>query len=152
MEVVVALLVLGVAVVGGWGSASAGDFYAQLAKPSWAPPSWLFGPVWAVLYLCIAIAGILYLRSSSDDKLPGMILFGSQLFLNAMWSWCFFAWRRGHVAFVVILLLLAAIVSFAWVAYRPSPISSFLFVPYAVWVGFAAMLNFVLWQRNSDVL
>jgi len=78
---IVALVIL-TALIGGCGSASAGEFYDSLAKPAWAPPKQLFGPVWTFLYICIAIAGVLYLRSGGEGKMVGLTIYASQLVLN----------------------------------------------------------------------
>jgi tryptophan-rich sensory protein len=124
-----------------------GEWYAQLAKPSWTPPSWLFGPVWTVLYVAIAVAGWLVWRADKRAALP-LALWVAQIVLNASWSWLFFGLHRPGTALVEILVLLALIAAFAIAAWPVSRTASILFVPYALWVSFATALNFAIWRLN----
>lgn len=121
-------------------------WYAGLAKPSWTPPSWLFGPVWSVLYLSMAVAAWLVWRRG-NAILP-MILFGVQLALNAAWSWLFFSLHNPGLGFADILLLWAAIVATMIALWRGSLLAGLLFIPYLGWVSFAAVLNFAIWRLN----
>ena len=116
-----------------------GQWYAGLAKPPFNPPAWLFGPVWTVLYIFIAIAGwSVWLR---DRTVWPMKLWWAQLVLNFLWTPVFFAARLPGLALVVILLMLAAILAFIATAWRQDRLAAWLFVPYAAWVAFASMLN-----------
>jgi tryptophan-rich sensory protein len=92
---VVALAVTYVAAaIGGLGSVDAPAFYAQLDRPSWAPPAWLFGPAWAVLFTLMAIAAWWVWRAVGWPRArPALGVFAAQLLANALWSWLFFAWR-----------------------------------------------------------
>lgn len=123
-------------------------WYAHLAKPSWTPPNWLFAPVWTLLYLAMGIAAGLVWRSSGLTKRP-LQLFALQLLLNVAWSALFFGMRAPGAAFAEILLLwfaiLATLVAFA----RVRRASGWLLIPYWVWVGYAAALNFSIWRLNS---
>ena len=84
------------AAIGAVASIQAQSFYSQLVQPSWAPPAWLFGPVWTALYICMAIAAWLVWRSGGIRGNRGALsLFVVQLALNALWTWLFFAWHRG---------------------------------------------------------
>ncbi|HEY6644243.1 TspO/MBR family protein [Povalibacter sp.] len=125
-----------------------GFWFEQLAKPSWNPPGALFGPVWTVLYIAIAVAGWLVWRSAGRIVLSLQIWF-AQLVLNGLWSFLFFGLHRPDLALVDILLLLALIVAFIVTARHRSPMASWLFVPYAAWVSFATALNFAIWRLNS---
>jgi tryptophan-rich sensory protein len=125
------------------------DWYAALSKPDWTPPSWLFAPVWTLLYAGIAVAGWLVWRRSGGRLTPALVLWLLQLGLNATWSWLFFGLHRPGMALVDIAALLLCILAFTIVARRLSPVSSLLFVPYALWVAFATALNYAIWQRNS---
>jgi tryptophan-rich sensory protein len=128
---------------------SPGPWYAQLDKPDWTPPAWLFAPVWSTLYLAIAVAGgLVWRRSGSRVTLP-LILWIVQLILNGAWSWLFFGLRSPALAFADIVLLLLFILLFMVCAFRVSRLAAYLFVPYALWVAFAAVLNFAIWQMNS---
>ncbi len=123
-------------------------WYQQLAKPSWNPPNAVFGPVWTILYIAIAVAGWLVWRAAGRIMLPLHFWF-AQLILNGLWSFLFFGLHRPDLALVDIVLLLAAIFAFIVTARRRSVVASWLFVPYAAWVGFATALNFSIWQLNS---
>ena len=123
------------------------NWYAGLAKPSWTPPSWVFGPVWSVLYLSMAVAAWLVWRKG--DALMPLILFAVQLALNAAWSWLFFGMHSPSAAFVDIVLLWVAIAATTAVFWRRSPVAGILFVPYLIWVSFATVLNFAIWRLNG---
>ncbi len=125
-----------------------GAWYASLAKPSWTPPNWLFGPVWTVLYVGIAIAGWQAWKRSGRKVTPLLGLWGVQLVLNTAWSWLFFGLHRPGVALVEIVALLATIVAFAILARPVSALASTLFIPYALWVSFATALNGAIWRLN----
>jgi nitroreductase len=87
------------AAVGGAASARAGAFYAELAQPAWAPPGWLFGPVWSLLYTLMGVAAWLVWRERGFRAARGALtLYLAQLALNALWTWLFFAWRLGALA------------------------------------------------------
>ena len=135
--------------VGAIASVNASEFYGQLQQPSWAPPPWLFGPVWTLLYALMAIAAWLVWRAHGfrANSLP-LGLFLVQLSLNALWSWLFFTWRLGGLAFSEILLLWLLILATAITFWRVRPIAGVLLVPYLCWVTFAGVLNFTLWRLN----
>lgn len=134
-------------------SAAAPEFYRELTRPSWAPPAWLFGPVWTVLFIMMAVAAWLVWRERgfAGARTP-LGLFIVQLVANALWSWLFFAWRLGALALgeiVLMWLLIAATIAAFW---RVRPIASALLVPYLAWVTFAAALTFSLWRLNPALL
>ncbi len=142
-----------VAALGAVASASARDFYADLAKPAWSPPGWIFGPVWTVLYTLMAIAAWLIWRQRGFNSEPGpLTLFALQLAANGLWSWLFFAWRLGawstfEIA-ILWLLIIATTISFA----RIDRLAAALMVPYLAWVTFAAALCHKIWSLNPNVL
>lgn len=123
-----------------------GPWYAAIAKPSWTPPNWLFGPVWTILYIMIAVAGWLVWRARGWG--PALKLWAIALVLNAAWSYLFFGreWPAGALVDIVALLL--AILGFIVSARMDSRTASWLFVPYLLWVGFATALNGAIWQLN----
>lgn len=141
------------AAVGAAASSGAPEFYHQLTRPSWAPRTWLFGPVWTALYLLMAIA-VWMIWSEQESRLATIALglFLIQLAVNALWSWTFFAWRLGGGSFAEIVLLLALIVATVIAFWRVRPIAAVLMLPYVIWVSFALALNFVLWQSNPELL
>lgn len=116
-----------------------GDWYAQLEKPSFNPPGWVFGPVWTVLYVLIAVAGWRVWRQDPVGW-PTRLWWG-QLALNFLWSPTFFAAHLIGPALAIVLLLLAVILSFIVVSWRQDREAALLFIPYAVWVAFASLLN-----------
>lgn len=125
----------------------AGAWYAQLAKPSWTPPSWLFAPVWTILYVAIAVAGWLVWKKVRRAD-AAIALWAAQLALNAAWSWLFFGLHRPDLALVDIVLMLVLIGAFIVTARRVSPVASYLFIPYFLWVSYATALNVAIWSTN----
>jgi translocator protein len=123
------------------------NWYVLLAKPSWTSPDWLFGPVWSVLYLSMAVAAWLVWRKG--NALVPMALFAVQLTFNLAWSWLFFGLHSPGAAFIDIILLWAAIAATMLAFWRQSPVAGMLFVPYLAWVSFAALLNFAIWRLNG---
>ena len=125
-----------------------GEWYAGLNKPSWNPPNWLFGPVWTALYLMIATAGWrIWQKFRSEAKLE-LTFWGLQMVLNALWSWLFFGLQRPGLAFGEILALWLAIAATIVLFWRRDRAAGLLMVPYLLWVSFASLLNFTLWQMN----
>lgn len=141
------------AALGGAASVGAAGFYQQLSRPAWAPPAWLFGPVWTVLYTMMAVAAWLVWRARGfAGARAALTLFAAQLAANALWSWLFFAWRLGTLALgeiVLLWLLVAATLAAFW---RERRLAGALLVPYLAWVTFAAALTFALWRQNPAVL
>ena len=147
----VALLVFAVAVglaagLGGAAAGSAGSEYASLEQPPFAPPSWLFGPVWTVLYVGIAVAGWLSWRAAGVDA--AIAWWVVQLVLNAAWTPIFFGAGEYGWALVEIGFLLAAVVATIVVVRRRSTLAAWLLAPYLAWVGFASVLNASIWWLN----
>jgi tryptophan-rich sensory protein len=130
-----------------------GELYARLDKPEWAPPAWVFGPMWTVLYVLMAVAAVLVLRRAGwPGARPAMVLFGIQLALNALWPWLFFAWRQGAVSAVEIVGLLVVLVLTILAFARVHRVAATLLLPYLVWVGFATALTWSVWRRNPGLL
>lgn len=128
-----------VAVIGGLAASSSSATYRALELPPFAPPSWLFGPVWTVLYVMIAIAGWLLWRAGAGPVALG--LWVAQLVLNMAWTPLFFAADRYGWALVDIVALFIAVVATIAAGRRAAPLAAWLLVPYAAWVGFATALN-----------
>lgn len=138
--------------VGAVASAQAAAFYAQLVRPSWAPPAGLFGPVWSALYTLMGIAAWLVWREDDKKRALPLTLFLVQLAVNALWSWLFFAWRLGALAFADVLILLALIAATLVAFWRIRPLAGALLLPYLAWVAFASALTWSIWQSNPGVL
>ena len=141
------------AAAGGLASANAGNFYSQLIRPGWAPPGWLFGPVWTLLYAMMAVAAWLVWKDKGwHEARTALGLFVVQLAANALWTWIFFVWHLGAAAFaeiVVLWVLIACTVAAFW---RVRPLAGALLLPYLVWVSFASVLCFAMWQGNPQIL
>ena len=148
-----ALMTFSAAALGAFAAADASAFYAELARPSWAPPAWLFAPVWSALYALMAASAWLVWRGRGfAGARTALVLFIVQLAANALWSWLFFAWRRGDLAFAEVLvlwfLIVATIVSFQ----RISIVAAVLLYPYLAWSTFASALTFTIWRLNPGGL
>jgi len=141
------------AAIGAYASAQAQDFYQHLERPDWAPPPWLFAPVWTALYALMAIAAWRVQRVSAPGTArTELALYTIQLAVNALWTWLFFAWHEGAAAFgdiVLLWLLIAATIHAFW---RRDRWAGLLLVPYICWVSFATCLCYAVWQRNPAVL
>lgn len=140
------------AALGAVGSMSAPSFYQQLQLPALAPPGWLFGPVWTVLYTLMALASWLVWRKIGIKARPLQALYIVHLAVNASWSWCFFAWQQGALALVNIAMLWIMIAALLLGYWRHHRVAALLLVPYLLWVSFAMWLNFQLWQLNPGLL
>ena len=124
-------------------------WYASLEKPAWTPPAWLFGPVWTLLYLSMAVAVWLVWRErGAAGAGAALALFAVQLALNALWSVVFFGWRRPDLALVEIFFLWAAIFATTLSFRRVSQFAAWLMWPYLLWVTFAGFLNLSIWRLN----
>lgn len=147
------LVAFAAAAVGGLASANAGDFYSALVRPAWAPPGWLFGPVWSVLYVLMGVSAWLVWRACGlAGAWPALLMFVTQLVANALWTWLFFVWRLGALAFAEVLLLWLLIAANIFLFSRVSKLAAWLLVPYVVWVSFAAALTLACWQLNPGLL
>jgi len=147
------LLTFAAAAVGAVASADAGAFYGQLVRPAWAPPAWLFAPVWTVLYLLIGIAAWLVWRANGLRRARvALSLFVLQLAANALWTWLFFFWRQGGLAFAEILVLWVLIASTVLAFARVQALAAALLLPYLAWVTFACALTLATWKLNPTLL
>ena len=126
------------------------NWYADLAKPTWNPPDWIFGPVWSCLYLMMAVSAWIVWRQAgfAGAKLP-LALFAVQLALNSLWSVLFFGLHSPGMAAVEIILLWMAILVTIITFWKRSRWAGTLLVPYLAWVSFAAVLNLAIWQMNT---
>jgi tryptophan-rich sensory protein len=140
------------AAVGAAASIRAAEFYQTLVRPAWAPPAGVFGPVWSVLYTCMAVAVWLVWRERSARRSAALAAYVGQLGLNALWSWLFFGWHQGTWAAVEVIALAAAIV-LTILRFRPiSRGAALLLAPYLAWVLFASCLTIAVWRLNPAAL
>lgn len=150
----VSLSVTGLAAFGGAvASRTSAQFYGILDKPSWAPPAWLFGPVWSVLYVLMAVAAWRVWRASGlGAARPALALYLVQLAFNALWTWLFFVWRDGAWATAEVLVLWGSIVATIVLFRRHDRVAAAMLAPYLLWVSFATALTIAVWQRNPSLL
>lgn len=130
-------------------ASSVRTWYAELNKPSWNPPRWIFGPVWTTLYLMMAVAAWRVWRHHENPGVRSALgWFFAQLALNALWSFLFFGLRRPDLAFAEILALFGCLVIVQCKFWRIDRVAGVLWLPYVFWVGFAAALNAAIWWLN----
>jgi translocator protein len=139
------------AALGAIASADAGDFYQQLTRPDWAPPAWLFAPVWSALYFLMAIAAWLAWRRNGFHGFA-LTLYILQLFFNAVWTWIYFVRRDGAGAFIDIMMLWALILATVVAFWRLRPLAGALLLPYFAWVSYATALTYATWRANPQLL
>jgi benzodiazapine receptor len=126
------------------------DWYPTLIKPSWTPPSAVFGPVWLVLYAMMGIAlGLVWAKGLETKREKRAIAwFGTQLALNVLWSVVFFGFRSPAWGYIVIILLWLSIAATIWLFSKISRLAGWLLAPYLLWVTFASTLNFNILTIN----
>ena len=125
---------------------SVGTWYLTLNKPSFNPPSWIFGPVWTTLYILMGIAlYIVWKNKNSGFAIPVFVI---QLVLNSLWSFLFFGTKNIQFAFIEIIFLWVSILLCIILFYRISKPAAYLLVPYILWVSFASVLNYELMRLN----
>ena len=135
--------------IGGFFTAnSVSTWYITINKPFFNPPSWIFGPVWTLLYLLMGISLYFIWINKGKNKKPAFQVFGVQMFLNALWSVLFFGLQKPLFAFIEIIFLWLAILATTIYFYRINKVSAYLLIPYILWVSFAAILNFSIFILN----
>ena len=128
-----------------------GEWYRELVKPSWRPPDWLFGPVWLVLYVSIAVSGWLVWRKAGFSGASfAFVIYAAQLILNGFWSVVFFGLRRPGLALLEIVCLWLSIIATIGAFFPIDQFAAYLLIPYAFWVSFAVALNYRIWRLNSE--
>ncbi|NTV22029.1 MAG: tryptophan-rich sensory protein [Candidatus Yonathbacteria bacterium] len=124
-------------------------WYAELAKPSFTPPSYVFGPAWAMLYTLMGLAAYrIWEKRSTSGARRALVLYGTQLVLNALWSYAFFGLHNPLAGVGVIVLLWIAVFMTMIFFYRVDKTAGWLLVPYVVWISFAGALNYAVWMLN----
>jgi tryptophan-rich sensory protein len=150
-------LVLSIAIAEGVGALSAYlgmpgmETYESLIKPAFAPPSWVFGVVWPILYLLMGLAAYRVWISGKEGKSTSkaLTLYFIQLALNFLWTIIFFRWRLIGLAFFELMLLLIFILLTTFEFFRIDKLAGILMLPYILWVSFAGVLNFTFWMLNN---
>jgi tryptophan-rich sensory protein len=136
-------------VSGSWTASEVPGWYRTLVRPSIAPPNWVFGPVWTLLYAMMAVAAWQVWESApSSLRTWGLVLFLVQLGLNFAWSLIFFRQHAIGAALTEVVVLWAAIGTTTLVFERVSPAAAWMMAPYWAWVSFAAILNEEYWRLN----
>ncbi|RZL02653.1 MAG: tryptophan-rich sensory protein [Pedobacter sp.] len=127
-----------------------GSWYQSLEKPSWNPPSWVFGPVWTTLYILMGIALFLVWKSDTTvaKKRSAVILWSVQLLFNFLWSFLFFGQEQIFLALIEIVILWVLILLTIFAFARINKLSAWLLVPYISWVSFATILTYTIWELN----
>ncbi len=143
------LLVFAVSALGGAMTAtSVGGWYQTLAKPSFNPPDWLFGPVWTALFALMALAAALVWRHGPNRRRAAILWFLAQLALNLAWTGLFFGLQAPGAALICLILFWLAIAMTFRCFWRIDRLAGLLLAPYLAWVGFAGVLNFMIWRLN----
>ena len=146
MAVFLALVVLAAGFGAGF---EAGDWYFhKLNKPDWTPPPWLFGPVWAVLYVMMALAAWKVWLTGHYSRMAALSWWALQLVMNVAWSWLFFGLERPGWAWAEMSILIAVVVLCIRAFRQLSKPAAYLMVPYLLWLIFAWVLNLVIWTMN----
>lgn len=128
---------------------ASGDWYQSINKPQWNPPTWIFGPVWTLLYAMMGTAAwLIWKKAGFGGAKIALTLFFVQLFLNGLWSQIFFGQQELGWAFAEIIILWAAIILTTIYFFRQSRIAGWLMIPYILWVTFAGWLNYTIWMLN----
>ena len=125
-------------------------WYAHLIKPAFSPPNWLFGPVWTILYILMGVSlALVWVKVVKTERVrEALMLFGVQLFLNAIWSPIFFGAKDLTLALIVIILMWFFILKTILAFGKVNKTASYLLYPYIAWVSFASILNFSVWILN----
>lgn len=133
-----------------WTKEALSTWYPTLIKPSWTPPNWIFGPIWTILYIMIGISGwAIYQAKPSHKRNVALILYGTQLALNFIWSFLFFSLQSpvlGLIDIVLLSLLIGLTILKAWAV---RPLASLILIPYFIWVLYATSLNVGIWILNK---
>jgi len=126
-------------------------WYPSINKPSWNPPSWIFGPVWTTLYIMMGVSFALVWDSTHPERKRAMALFVFQLFLNLIWTPLFFGLNLIGWSFIEIVVLFLTLSVTIMKFNRINKTSAWLLVPYLLWVGFATVLTGAIWYLNTNV-
>ena len=129
---------------------SISDWYVTLEKPAFAPPNWIFGPVWITLYFLMGLSLYIVWKDELKSKTRNafFVVFGIQLILNALWSFLFFGLRSPFLGLLDIVLLDIMVIVTIIYAKSISKLAMILLIPYLIWIVFASYLNYVIFLVN----
>lgn len=127
-----------------------GEGYDEAIKPVFAPPGFVFGIVWPILYIFMGIAAYrVYMKFKNGIETKALLFYGIQLILNFIWPIIYFKFNLYGLAFIEIIILLIFMIITAVEFFKVDRIAGVLFIPYILWVVFAAALNFSMWYLNE---
>lgn len=149
LAVFLLLVIIAAAVAG---SFEAGDWYYTMRKPGWTPPPWVFGLVWSVLYLLMALAMWQVWVSMHNTRVGALVWWLLQLGLNVAWSWLFFGLHRSGWAMAELLVLIGLVILCIRAFFASSRVAAALLMPYLAWLLFAWVLNVSIWMMNGGGL
>lgn len=133
-----------------WADETSLRWYHSIAKPSWNPPDWVFGPVWTILYIMIAISGwLIYRAEHSTQRTVALIFYTLQLVSNFLWAFLFFSLHSPVLSLIDIVPLCIFIGLTIIKAWPVSKLASVLLIPYFFWVMYATSLNTAIWLLNG---
>ncbi|MCX6795390.1 MAG: tryptophan-rich sensory protein [Candidatus Falkowbacteria bacterium] len=132
------------------------SWYPSLSKPMFNPPNWIFAPVWTILFVLMGISLFIIWEQGAKKKKDkdsnyrrsAITFFGVQLVANVLWSYLFFFFQDPSLAFLEIIVLWFTIILTIFYFKGLSRLAAWLLFPYLLWVAFASVLNFVIWQLN----
>ena len=128
---------------------SVNTWFETISKPTWNPPSWIFGPVWTILYLLMGIAAyIIWQKKDIVGVKVTLLVYGIHLVFNSLWSILFFGLKNPQLAFFEIIVLLILIIITTILFWKIDRWAGALMFPYIAWVSFATVLNYTIWQLN----
>ena len=144
------LLAEGIGFLSGFLSMTPSTDYNNFNKPIFSPPGWVFPVVWTILFFLMAVAAYrIWMKGKSGQNVTkALVLYGTQLFFNFLWSIIFFRFRLYAIAFLELLLLLVFILLTTFEFYKSDKLSAYLMIPYIAWVSFAGVLNYTIWMLN----
>ena len=149
MAVFLLIVVVAAAIAG---SFEVGEWYFTMVKPGWTPPPWVFGPVWSLLYVLMALAMWQVWISAHYTRVGALAWWLLQLVFNVAWSWLFFGLNRSGWALAEMLLLIGLVVLCMKAFSASSRLAAAFMLPYLLWLLFAWVLNFSIWMLNGGGL
>ena len=136
--------------LGAFWTSSDGSWYKDIKKPTFNPPSWIFGPVWTILFTLMGISlYLVWIAPSSNIRTIALIIFAIHFVLNVLWSYLFFGINNPLASLIEIFVLLIFIIITGIYFYTINKFAGYLLIPYLLWVSFASFLNYSIWKLNA---